>query len=459
MKTTTALPLLSLASAVLANPACIVGAGPAGLAAAHALEAKGQSVVIFEKQREVGGKCQAFYDNNYHPLGALLLINQTYPETIRIIDQTSVVATPTDNLIPQWAYNWQSGDVSAFRSFDAEQTLRLTAEMKRYTVFWTSVYQPISGVGYRRPIPEELTASTLDWLTDNGYRVLPVLFNIGMYVYGYGDIRQTPIWYMMQLFAPADLLGFVGLLPVYNIDFHEVFVQYAETVEGEIILDATISDIDRSGPGPRITYTSGSDGAHETQDCSSLILAFPPAVPALEAASLDLTTAERELFSKVQLVNYFAGAVNMSSRIPVNDVFYANGPSPVLPPDAVGQPVGFLRMFSNSNVVTTWSWGSAGETYTTAQVRRLLVETLGRLNRDPEDADATLVGLTDADIKAFAAQDYFPTVSGEELLGGWYQRFDRQQGQNNTYYASGLNAFESVEFAVRAGLDIVNTYL
>lgn len=42
-------------------PVCIIGAGPAGLAAAASLELKGLKTVIFEKQAHVGGKCQAVY--------------------------------------------------------------------------------------------------------------------------------------------------------------------------------------------------------------------------------------------------------------------------------------------------------------------------------------------------------------------------------------------------------------
>jgi NADPH-dependent 2,4-dienoyl-CoA reductase/sulfur reductase-like enzyme len=45
-----------------ADPVCIVGAGPAGLAAAKALEAKGLEVVLFEKRPDVGGKCQSQYE-------------------------------------------------------------------------------------------------------------------------------------------------------------------------------------------------------------------------------------------------------------------------------------------------------------------------------------------------------------------------------------------------------------
>ena len=42
-------------------PVCIVGAGPSGLTAAKALEDKGRKVVVFEKRKDVGGKCQSYY--------------------------------------------------------------------------------------------------------------------------------------------------------------------------------------------------------------------------------------------------------------------------------------------------------------------------------------------------------------------------------------------------------------
>jgi ribulose 1,5-bisphosphate synthetase/thiazole synthase len=52
----------AFAFAYAANPVCIVGAGPAGLTVANKLQAKGLKTVIFEKELEVGGKCQAYYD-------------------------------------------------------------------------------------------------------------------------------------------------------------------------------------------------------------------------------------------------------------------------------------------------------------------------------------------------------------------------------------------------------------
>jgi NADPH-dependent glutamate synthase beta subunit-like oxidoreductase len=39
------------------HPVCIIGAGPAGLAAAGRLEEKDIKAVVFDRQEEVGGKC------------------------------------------------------------------------------------------------------------------------------------------------------------------------------------------------------------------------------------------------------------------------------------------------------------------------------------------------------------------------------------------------------------------
>ena len=72
MKSTTTwslfLPLLTLTASAWPQPrdaklpVCIIGAGPSGLSAAGKLEEKGIKAILFDRQEEVGGKCQAWYD-------------------------------------------------------------------------------------------------------------------------------------------------------------------------------------------------------------------------------------------------------------------------------------------------------------------------------------------------------------------------------------------------------------
>lgn len=52
--------------ALAATPVCIIGAGPAGLAAAQSLQNKGRDYVVFEKDPSVGGKSKAVYRELVH---------------------------------------------------------------------------------------------------------------------------------------------------------------------------------------------------------------------------------------------------------------------------------------------------------------------------------------------------------------------------------------------------------
>jgi hypothetical protein len=444
-----------LATAVHSSPVCIIGAGPAGLSAAHALEAKGKDVVIFDKQSTVGGKCQAVYDKGtFHPLGALLFTNDTYRETLKIIKSGNVHASTFVDVAPGWDYDWHNGTVQPAPSLAVAQEALAVLEIARYELYWNTVFAPISSVGYRTGFPDEMTLSTAAWFVKHDYKILPVLFNLGMVAYGYDDLRRTPMLYMLQYFHPDVLRSIANIGPSYLIDFHQVFEQYSHKIKGPLLLNVTITDIKRD-ESPLITYHT--DSTSNSQACSELLLAFPPTISALQAVKLDLTAEETSLFSSVGVVNYFSGAVSMA--IPAHESYLAGSTTPTIPPEAAGEPVAVLRFFPESNVTTTWSWGKFGTTITEKHAYKLLKETLSRINKDPMDANAVAVPISDKDVKAFKKHDYFPQVSSDDLRNGWYARFDKQQGQKKTYFASGLNGFETVEFAVRAGQDVVACYM
>ena len=143
---------------------------------------------------------------------------------------------------------------------------------------------------------------------------------------------------------------------------------------------------------------------------------------------------------------------------PPKTLFGAASAAPNLPPDADGEPVAFISLFNTSNIATTWSWAAYRTDETLEQARLLLKRTLSKVNKNPADPNASPVPVTDDDVRAFRKWDYFPHFDSAQLAAGWYGKFDALQGQKKTYFASGLNAFETVEFAVRAGLDVVDSY-
>lgn len=170
---------------------------------------------------------------------------------------------------------------------------------------------------------------------------------------------------------------------------------------------------------------------------------------------MDVSANEQTVFGPVGLSSYFSSAVRL---ITPPYFFEAESVAPNVPVDADGEPVAFLQLFPTSNVATAWSWGPYRGNLTADQAKTLLKETLSKVNKDPTNATAVPQPVTDADILGFQQNDYFPHFDSQQLARGWYKKFNALQGQQNTYYASGLNGFETVEFALRAGIDIVNSY-
>lgn len=433
------------------DPICIVGAGPSGLTIANGLEDKGFSTIIFEKNPVVGGKCQEYYDPLFHPLGALLLSNVTYKETLPVVEASGVPLLPFANTAKTWLFDWITGEVQEAPLSPPELFLLVQEDTQRYTVFWNNIFSPkMTNIGYKNGIPEEYTVPFLQWLSANNLTSLQPIFEAGMVPYGYGDITETPAIYMLQYFTPDILHFFAGQHDGYLVDFHQVFVQYAENfVKGPILTNTNITKIDRSGDHPVITYTNQT-GSTASQSCSKLILAFPPVMHALQAANLDISADETIVFSPVGITEYWSGAVSVAA--PGGFRYEAETY------EAVGQPSAFVRLFNESSVATTWSWGKYRGSRTMEEARILLKETLSKVNKDPRNATELPRPVTDDDVKEFQKWDYFAHYDPRELRAGFYGKFNALQGKQNTYYASGLNGFETVEFAIRAGKDVVDTY-
>ena len=149
--------------------------------------------------------------------------------------------------------------------------------------------------------------------------------------------------------------------------------------------------------------------------------------------------------------------------IPFGMRFVAMDTSPVTPFAAAGEPVAFLRLSPFDSIATSYSWDAKNSTKSESDVRTILQTTLSKLNKDPRNVSATDVGITQDDItqddiKAFRKWDYFPRFNSSTLKAGWYAKFNAVQGSQKTYWASGLNGLETVEWAVRAGLDVADSY-
>lgn len=197
-----------------------------------------------------------------------------------------------------------------------------------------------------------------------------------------------------------------------------------------------------------VTYTSSSgSGSSATQACSDVVLAFAPTLENLAAIDMPLSSDEAQVFSKVGITAYWTSATSTKIDYPF---FYQQSP-----PQPLGAPVAFLRVFEGSPIATTYSWGPVGSTMSIDEATHLLTTTLTDVQTGANISDPTV---TASDVKAIRKWDYFPHFSTSDLEDGVYTKYNALQGQSHTYYSSGLNGLETVEFAIRAGKDLVASF-
>lgn len=86
-------------------------------------------------------------DGTYHPLGALLFSNQTYTETLKIINPSGVKSVPF-NPGALWLYDYMTGASVQQAAPSAAFVTLLISELQRYALLWQT-FAPYSGVGYK----------------------------------------------------------------------------------------------------------------------------------------------------------------------------------------------------------------------------------------------------------------------------------------------------------------------
>lgn len=185
-------------------------------------------------------------------------------------------------------------------------------------------------------------------------------------------------------------------------------------------------------------------------------MAFPPTLSSLQGAGLDLSEDELEVFSPVGTHSFYSGAVRLST--PHSMTFGAASAHPGLPPDATGDPVVFTKLHTDLDIAITSSWGPYRGVLTRDQAYMRLKNTLSAFNKDPRHDNVTAGAVSDDDILAFQDNEYFPHYDPQQLREGYYELFEALQGQQKTYYASGFNMFELVEYALRAGQDVAKRF-
>ena len=82
-------------------------------------------------------------------MGALFFMNETYRETLPIIDASGLSATSLSNNLKDWLFDSKSGHVQQTSLSSLTKSPLFQAEINRYINFWNTEFAPLAVIGYK----------------------------------------------------------------------------------------------------------------------------------------------------------------------------------------------------------------------------------------------------------------------------------------------------------------------
>jgi len=409
----------------LSRRVAIIGAGAAGLSAAHALKAKGYSnITIFERANRVGGKCctVAIEGRNYE-LGAGIVAEDN--SVVRKLAKEFNVPLARLPFGRSVSVNGETGKTLPKRS--EKGTMTLMAEVLKYRALtWKFRTTAKPGLANVNPV---LTVPFAEFATSNGIENLAREFALFFTGFGYDYFERIPAAYVLKYYRWSTLMAFMQR-KVYRLPNGIQQLWTAVASAHNVRLSTTISRIERSETTVSITTHQG------TEEFDTLIIASPLD----ESLSyLDSTEDERNLFSKIQYVDYVTIACTVEGIADGDGYVPSN-----FTPERAGHPVFWHHRHPDAKVYTFYA----------------LAE------REQSDADLTrhmtdlikMMGGTVRSVHSVTHWKYFPHVSSETMKDGFFDRIEAIQGVKHTFYVGESLNFSTVGLASEHANDVVKRF-
>ncbi len=401
----------------------VVGAGAAGLSAAHALKTKGYiNITIFERAHRVGGKCCTVeIDGRDYELGAGIVAEDN-SVVLKLAKEFDVPLTrlPFGRSVN---VNGETGKALAKRT--ERETITLMCEVLKYRAL-TWKFRATGKPGLMNT-DAALTIPFSEFAKTHHIEHLAREFALFFTGFGYDYFERIPAAYVLKYYRWSTLLAFMQR-KVYRLPNGIQHLWTAVAAAHIVRLNTTISRIERSATSVSVTTERG------TEEFDTLIIAS-----ALDEALryLDATEDEQSLFSKIQYVDYVTIACT------INGILDGDGYVPSnFTPRRAGHPVFWHHRHADAKVYTFYALADTGQT-----------------DADLTDHMTDLVkkmGGTVSTVHSITHWKYFPHVSSEAMKGGLFDRIESIQGSKHTYYIGESLNFSTVGLASEHANDLVN---
>ena len=417
---------------IISRDVCVIGGGSAGTYAAVRLQQMGKSIVVVEKQGELGGHTNTYEDPE---------TGQTYDYGVQIFTNRSVVRDYFDLLdVPLEGVDVTSAGISNPIDFSTGERVEVEAEdptagLQRY-IEQLARY-PFIAVGFDLPeeIPEDLLLPFGEFATkyDLGAAAVQIIVQV---VQGVGKPLDLLTIYVMKYFnlevAQGAATGFVRSA---NSNNSALYANARARFGADVLLDSQVIATRRSRGGAdrgfNFVVVRTPSGIRLIK-ARKLVVAFPQKIEHFRG--FDLDRRERDVFSKFESSVYYTTLLE-NTNLPEGTVLIATGADeqfnvPVIPGPNSVSPTGITGLF---NLFYT-----SERPLPIDEVKETISEDILRLQNAGFDT-------TRPDFVEFEAHSPFQlVVSAEEIRNGFYGRFNGLQGYRDTFYTgAALSAHSS----------------
>ncbi|KAI3869382.1 hypothetical protein MKW92_034984 [Papaver armeniacum] len=390
----------------------IIGAGPSGLSSAYALAKLGyNNVTVFEKHHTVGGMCESvdieakeaeseLEELDSHKFALIEDSTRKYKDLKVADDYVSVISL----------------------------TLKLQDEVKNSNRIGVHAMSEIA------------SNSAPEFLKLNGFNSVPKSVAYGYTASGYGFVQDMPYAYIHE-FTRTSMAGKIRR---FKGGYTSLWQKISQSLPINVRCNTEVSSIKRSSVGVSINVIN-MEGKSEGFEFDKVIISgsLPfnngrtyrsPLLtsPDVESKVMEMNELEKELFSKVQTIDYYTTALKIKGfeHIPMGFYYFEEF---MEDPATIGNPVAMQRFYADTDIFLFWSYGNS--------------ENIGgsKVTEFANDIVKSMGGL----VEKFILQrrfKYFPHVNSQDMKDGFYDKLESElQGMQNTYYVGGLMAFELTE--------------
>nr|TKW11527.1 hypothetical protein SEVIR_6G237600v2 [Setaria viridis] len=410
----------------------IVGAGPSGLSTAYALAKLGyRNVTVFEKCQNVSGMCESIdIEGRTYDLGGQVIAANSAPVITHLAKELGSEFEEMDShklaLIDSQTGNIRDLEVAEDYVSMVSLTLKLQDEANR------------SGRVGIHAVSGLASDPTLEFLKKHGLNSVPKSVAYGYTASGYGFVQDMP-YAFIQEFTRTSMAGKIRR---FKHGYMSLWEKLSKSLPFEVLCGTEVLRVKRDSCSASVLIKKNNDEI-EVREFDKIILSGAIAFKNCKTyRSLSLTDGEnevvelndfeRELFSKVQTIDYYTTVVKIEGFENMPKGFYYFGEY-MEDPTTLGHPVAMQRFFADTDIFLFWSYGNSADikgSYVAKCVTDVVISMGGTVQK----------------VLLQRRFKYFPHVSSEDMKNGFYERVESElQGFQNTYYVGGLLAFELTE--------------